>query len=366
MMNAKQIKDNPAPEADVKPLTAALSRLLAPQGITVKLNCRQNCLHILLESDEVPPAASVSLISPEINRLHPPTLRLAKIYGRQKGQTAPAWSQLLPLTPTPVAKVSPQPPSLQQLARQGDVTALNTLINRALAHKQITAKVKLLDNSLAINLSSDPAPDEKVAVTLICRELVQLKIAVTTPINITGQKTDDTEPAWDRTIAPSELAALTQLELPKPPAAVTTTKSHQGKKGKGAKNPETDITLTGENAEAAAMMVMMTQPRPRSYLILSILVAAFGFQPLGFLAVQQSWTVIQKCREGNYSAARAASMVAKFSGILGGIVGVIFYISTYQVMHAKAHNGATPSIESTFKQIQQAPENMTIPSELLK
>ena len=104
-------------------------------------------------------------------------------------------------------------PSVQLLdrARQGDVAAMEQLLNQALAHKQIQVVAQLEAACLDLVLTAASSPDQQTATILICRELQRWHVQAPETLNITGQACGSLTPAWTQTIAltPSSPASLT-------------------------------------------------------------------------------------------------------------------------------------------------------------
>lgn len=86
-------------------------------------------------------------------------------------------------------------PTLKQLAKQGDRAAMAQLISQAVAHKAWTAKVAFTANHLEVYLEAASTPDQKIATTLIQRELVSLRQEITTA-TISGKQSGVDQIAW--------------------------------------------------------------------------------------------------------------------------------------------------------------------------
>jgi hypothetical protein len=87
-------------------------------------------------------------------------------------------------------------PTLLMQARQGDETAIATLLNRALVHKQITATVQLTQGCLDIALCADPLPDPKPCLILLDRELSRIHCPMIQSVTVTGQTPTATIAFW--------------------------------------------------------------------------------------------------------------------------------------------------------------------------
>ncbi|MGA7935584.1 MAG: hypothetical protein WCA35_18685 [Kovacikia sp.] len=87
-------------------------------------------------------------------------------------------------------------PELREWAAKGSLDAMQMLMHRAVAHKQMTASVNLIDRHLAILLWSSQVPDQKTAVTLICRELKLWNHPCFETIAISGKAINTHQSAW--------------------------------------------------------------------------------------------------------------------------------------------------------------------------
>ena len=87
----------------------------------------------------------------------------------------------------------------------GNSETMAALLNQALAHKQITAQVRLSINCLHLTLTGRQVPDQRTAVILACREIRGWSLERIEVIKITGQVEAATEPAWVQGIALSPL-----------------------------------------------------------------------------------------------------------------------------------------------------------------
>lgn len=83
-----------AKQGNPKAIAAMLNKSLQPKGITAKAGVKENCLQILLESEQIPDQeAMVSYIRKGLINLGVESIKSVKVYGRQKGIETPAWNQ---------------------------------------------------------------------------------------------------------------------------------------------------------------------------------------------------------------------------------------------------------------------------------
>ncbi|MBO1349915.1 MAG: hypothetical protein EBE86_022195 [Hormoscilla sp. GUM202] len=82
------------PQPNPQSIAQLLNQSLEPLGITAKAVIKQDCLHILLESDEVPEKQElVGLVLEEIFSQSIEGIPKMLVYGRRKGTKQPDWSE---------------------------------------------------------------------------------------------------------------------------------------------------------------------------------------------------------------------------------------------------------------------------------
>ncbi len=105
-----------AKQGNAKALAAMLNQSLQPKSITAKVNRKDDYLHILLESAQIPDQkGAVSFIRNGLIKLEVESIKTVKVYGRQIGEESAAWSQQFeilspletPLSTGPTDVVSP-------------------------------------------------------------------------------------------------------------------------------------------------------------------------------------------------------------------------------------------------------------------
>lgn len=219
-----------ARQGNVSAIATLLDRALPKSGMAVKVSLKDGCLRVILESAEVPDRTStLNIIRSGMMRLKPASIELVKVYGRKIEQRSPAWTEEFTLQPLAEPKTSNsaqhQVTNLKQLAKQGDVDAIATLLNRALEHKQITAKVMFNDACLKVVLEAERVPEQDVAVILIDRELIKLHLQFIKQVEIDGQQIGNPTPAWHQGFEPGTRVNAPISHLPK--SSTLPTKHHQ-------------------------------------------------------------------------------------------------------------------------------------------
>ncbi|MEH1865110.1 MAG: hypothetical protein V7K69_08875 [Nostoc sp.] len=89
-------------------------------------------------------------------------------------------------------------PNILELAKQGDVDAIASLMNRHLHPKGITAKVAFQDAWLEVTLESAQVPNQQILVAFIRKGLTGLGAASIENVKIYGQQTGKKFPAWTK------------------------------------------------------------------------------------------------------------------------------------------------------------------------
>ncbi|MCU0517678.1 MAG: hypothetical protein MUC60_12615 [Oscillatoria sp. Prado101] len=91
------------------------------------------------------------------------------------------------------------PPTLLELAQQGDPQAIAALLNRQLQPQGITAKVAVRQGCLQVLLeSAQQAPDRQACVNFVRTELTSLDPESIDRAKVYGRKMGDKEPTWSQ------------------------------------------------------------------------------------------------------------------------------------------------------------------------
>ncbi len=79
-------------------IAVLLNQALHPKGVTARAALTDDCLHILLESEQASPQPDVMpMVSKGILQLQPDAIAKTIVYARQKGQGKPDWTKQLKL-----------------------------------------------------------------------------------------------------------------------------------------------------------------------------------------------------------------------------------------------------------------------------
>ncbi|WP_225938338.1 hypothetical protein [Leptothermofonsia sichuanensis] len=105
-----------ANQGDTGAIAALLAQVVRGRGIVVRVHQREDCLHILLEADLVPDqVAAVRLIRKRLVDLGLAIARTVRIYGRQRGETKPAWTVAFELVKPPGSNPDESHPAVQRV-----------------------------------------------------------------------------------------------------------------------------------------------------------------------------------------------------------------------------------------------------------
>ena len=177
-----------AKQGNPNAIAVLINRNVKPKGITAKVSRKDDCLRVMLESNQVPNQDNLSeFIRNAILKLGIAELNTLQVLGRQVGDQAPAWSQTInlkmpssPLTnqevisepqylrsqrvqspisssqnnniltaqnsnlvPHSGSDANPEVILLREAAQKGDIQAISSLIGRAIAPRNITVEATM-------------------------------------------------------------------------------------------------------------------------------------------------------------------------------------------------------------------------------
>lgn len=142
-----------AKQGDPNALAALMNRSLKPKGITAKVSRKDDCLRVMLESNEFPNQDSlINFIRSGVLKLDVSGINTLQVFGKQIGDEVPTWSQEINLKASPElvsqqkpisATKSPQNQRTQSpiSSSQNNVSSAtqNTPSNNSLANSGIDA-----------------------------------------------------------------------------------------------------------------------------------------------------------------------------------------------------------------------------------
>ena len=119
-----------AKQGNPKAIAAMINRSLRAKQIVAKVNRKDDCLQVLVESAQIPnQKAMVSFIRQGLTKLGVETIKTVQVYGRQKGQDSFAWNQSFDIESSPpqVADVHDSDPDLNLHHTPEDIAAENDI-----------------------------------------------------------------------------------------------------------------------------------------------------------------------------------------------------------------------------------------------
>ena len=194
-----------AKQGNANAIASLMNQKFQPKGITAKAVMKNDSLHIMLEAAKPPNQQTlVELIRKSMTNLAAESIEKVKVYGKQTGEEFPAWNEEFEV-------VAQTLPNFEELAKQGDVDAIATLINQWLNSQGVTVKASLKNDCLQVKLESAEVPDRQLAVPLIRDRLIGLGIQSFKKVKIFGQQTGDDFPDWVEEFEPEKLEILPVL-----------------------------------------------------------------------------------------------------------------------------------------------------------
>ncbi|APB32399.1 hypothetical protein GlitD10_0098 [Gloeomargarita lithophora Alchichica-D10] len=173
----------------------ALKIRLNGRGIDCTFTVQNHILHLALKSANLPTENEVIPgIIDCLNQYPPPGVKGIKIYGQTLDDPFPVWEYMgemgAEFTPQPVPEQIP----LWQKVQQGDLSAITTVLERALVYKNIQVTVGHIQGNFQIKLKATHLPEQGILVKLIDQELCRYKMPRSTPIQLTAT---DGEQTWE-------------------------------------------------------------------------------------------------------------------------------------------------------------------------
>lgn len=136
-------------------------------------------------------------------------------------------------------------PNILELAKQGDVQAIASLMNRHLHPKGINAQVAFQDSSLEVILESPEVLNQQILVAFIRKGLTALGAASIEIVKVYGQQTGKEFPAWSREfdlgIAEAELEAVDDEHSSSNPQPLTICINLSGDTAQGLTNQDFEL-----------------------------------------------------------------------------------------------------------------------------
>ncbi|MEH1792383.1 hypothetical protein [Nostoc sp.] len=144
-------------------------------------------------------------------------------------------------------------PNILELAKQGDVEAIASLMNRHLHPKGIAAKVAFQDAWLEVTLESAQVPNQQILVAFIRKGLTGLGAASIESVKIYGQQTGKKFPAWTKEfnlgIVEDELEEVDNENYSSNPQTLTISINLSGDTARGLTNQDFEFIANQISAD---------------------------------------------------------------------------------------------------------------------
>jgi hypothetical protein len=106
-----------AKQGNPKAIAAMLNQSLKSKNITAKVNLKDDCLHVLVESAQLPKQQTlVSFIRKGLIQLEAESIKTVKVYGRQTGEESPAWNETFEIVSEPETPSSTEEIDIENLS----------------------------------------------------------------------------------------------------------------------------------------------------------------------------------------------------------------------------------------------------------
>jgi len=106
-----------AKQGNPKAIAAMLNQSLKSKNITAKVNLKDDCLHVLVESAQLPKQQTlVSFIRKGLIQLEAESIKTVKVYGRQTGEEFPAWNETFEIVSEPETPSSSEEIDIENLS----------------------------------------------------------------------------------------------------------------------------------------------------------------------------------------------------------------------------------------------------------
>ena len=220
-----------AKQGNVEAIASLLNLSLQSKGITVEAMLQDDCLHLWLKSSQVLDRQPlVTFLLKEMKNLGAKQIKKVKVYGQRISEVYPDWIEefkLGEIQPFNLEVNKPEKPdishlenqkkqsNIKQLANQGNVAAITTILNQSIQQDNITVKVSLKNNCLQIILESVQVPDKTISVPTIYRELLGLKLEFVKNVLVYGRKSGEEFPDWFQEFEFSHQSNITQVSTVK-------------------------------------------------------------------------------------------------------------------------------------------------------
>ena len=114
-----------------------------------------------------------------------------------------------------MTKFSNPPPSTRQLAQQGDLRAIATLINQSFQQHQVRAEVQAAASRITVRLTGQSVPNPQLAAA-VQKGLLSLKLTQFSELVVMGFWADEEAAMWVKRLSLSPTVGATQIRSDRP------------------------------------------------------------------------------------------------------------------------------------------------------
>jgi hypothetical protein len=191
-------------QGNVEAIAALINRSLKPRGITAKVLLKDTCLKIMLEAGDVPDQQTLApFIFNGVSNLSIPLISTIQVYGRQKGEKTPVWTQTFSPSSAefdlpdfvPDSEVKAETTNASQgqtanlkLASQGNLAALEIALNQFVSDEDIKIKLEKEGALLKVIAETNKFLDGPSFSKGIHQELLRLNLEQIETVEIYKQK----------------------------------------------------------------------------------------------------------------------------------------------------------------------------------
>ncbi|MBD2100860.1 hypothetical protein [Leptolyngbya sp. FACHB-261] len=280
-----------AKQGSAEAIAALINSSLKPKGITAKVVLQQNCLKVLLESVQLPTQQVLApFVFKGIKDLSLDSVQTVQVYGRLTGEQTPRWAQAYKLTHASASSLVPESISLlgeedqtcaspeiqpqgpaqtkvvdpdleepvdqKTLAKQGNIEAIETLLNQAIDNSNVMLKVSAEDKALRVTAQTNQLLDGPVFAQRIHQQLCALELEQFESVDIYKQKANGSNSFRLKTFA------LAKLEETSPEAGESNV-------------AELTTEISGESVGVSKKHKNINQIRKKLTVIFIVIVAGF-------------------------------------------------------------------------------------------
>lgn len=180
-----------AQQGDCEAIMQLLSQTLNKNKISVsKCTIKEGCLQLMLSAVTIPPQQKiVDFLRQWLEKIKINCVTKVKVYGKEIGDDFPAWHEEFNL------EIKAQP-NLNDLAKKGDLCAIEKLIIQWLNLKDVKLKASLKEQKLNILIVLSYVPHPDFIMTKLKQELINLNIKNCNFVKVYAQKIGEDFPEW--------------------------------------------------------------------------------------------------------------------------------------------------------------------------